>query len=292
MIRSMTGYGKAEVAADGVQTSVEIRTVNHRYGEVSVKMPRQLLQYEHEIRKQVSGRLKRGKIDVFIQREELSGGDAAPVADLALAKQYLEAYGAIQQAFGLKDDLTLSFVASQKDVVQYRASGGGEEQGADGLMAAVEGALEALDSMRRREGDALSLDLQGRRLQLAALLERVELRAPAVVSEYAERLRNRLAQLAADVQLEPARVTQEIALMADRCDITEEIVRFKSHLRQFDDTLKLQEPVGRKLDFIMQELNREVNTIGSKANDGEMAGIVVELKAELEKIREQIQNIE
>ncbi len=292
MIRSMTGYGKAEVAAGGVQTTVEIRTVNHRYGEVSIKMPRLLLEFEHEVKKRVSSRLKRGKIEVFIQREDLSGTESAPVVNLALAKRYVDAFGGMQQAFGLKDDLTLSFIASQKDVVQFRAQGNGDDGGNQSLMGAIEDALDALDAMRRREGDALELDLRERRRNLAAMLDRVERRAPLVVNEYADRLRTRLAQLAADCSLDPARVTQEIALMADRCDISEEIVRFKSHLQQFDETLVLQEPVGRKLDFIMQELNREVNTIGSKANDAEMAGFVVDLKAELEKIREQIQNIE
>jgi uncharacterized protein (TIGR00255 family) len=177
-------------------------------------------------------------------------------------------------------------------VVQFRAEASGDDQGSESLMSAVEGALDALDAMRLREGDALEEDLRGRRRNLATMLDMVEQRAPAVVSEYAERLRGRLAQLVADCPLDPARVTQEIALMADRCDISEEIVRFKSHVQQFDETLALQEPVGRKLDFIMQELNREVNTIGSKANDAAMAGFVVELKAELEKIREQIQNVE
>jgi uncharacterized protein (TIGR00255 family) len=288
----MTGYGKAEITVGGVQTTVEIRTVNHRYGEVSVKLPRPLLQFESEIRKRVSSRLKRGKIEVFIQREDLSGADASPVVNLALAKRYVDAFGGMQQAFGLKGDLTLSFIASQKDVVQFRAEASGDDQGGESLMSAVEWALDALDAMRLREGDALEQDLRGRRLNLATMLAMVEQRAPAVVSEYADRLRARLAQLAADCSLDPARVTQEIAIMADRCDISEEIVRFKSHVQQFDETLALQEPVGRKLDFIMQELNREVNTIGSKANDAAMAGFVVELKAELEKIREQIQNVE
>lgn len=292
MIRSMTGYGKYETTAHGVQTTVEIRAVNHRYGEVSIKLPRPLMQFEHEIRKRVSSRLKRGKIDIFIQHEDLTGAEAAPMVNLALAKRYLDAFHGLQQALGLKDDLTLSFVASQKDVVQFRAEGANEEEGGEHLLGAVAGALDAIDVMRLREGEALERDIRDRRRTLAELLEMVVRRSPLVVSEYTERLRTRLAQLADDCSIDPGRLAQEIALMADRSDISEEIVRFRSHLHQFDEALGLEEPVGRKLDFIVQELNRETNTIGSKANDAEMAGLVVELKAELEKIREQIQNIE
>ena len=292
MIKSMTGYGKAEVESANGRVVVEIRSVNHRYGEISVKLPRLFLPFENDIKKTVGQRLKRGKIEVFIQREETSGGTTGLVVNLPLARSYYKAFTSIREALGLSEEVSLSLIAAQKDVLGVGDAAVAPESVPEELMTAVQGAADSLDAMRLREGEALLEDLRKRRSLLTILIERVALRAPIVVTDFAVKLKERLAQLAGDSSVPEERLAQEMAIMADRSDITEELVRFNSHLQQYDEALDLNEPVGRKLDFLLQEINREVNTIGSKANDAEIAACVVEMKAELEKIREQVQNIE
>lgn len=292
MIRSMTGYGKADAATTGGRIIAEIRSVNHRYGEIFIKLPRSFMAFENEVRKCVAGRLKRGKIEVFIQQEGGGGPGALPVLNVPLARAYHEAFVRMKEELGLDDPVSLTLIASQRDVLGAGESEELIESLREELLAAVGKAVDSLEAMRLREGAALMEDLQERRATLSALIGRVAERAPQVVAEAGKRLKERVAQLTGESGVDEGRLAQEIAFMADRGDITEELVRFGSHLRQFDETLLLEEPVGRKLDFLLQELNREVNTIGSKANDAEIAAIVVQLKAELEKIREQVQNIE
>ncbi len=292
MIKSMTGYGKAEMAAGNGRNVVEVRSVNHRYGEISVKLPRALLSMEHAVRKCVAESVKRGKVEVFVQREGVVDTAALPKMNLTLARAYHEAFTSLKEALGLEDRVSLGLIATQKDVV---VAGEGEAQGEsalDDVLAVVRKAVDSLDAMRLREGALLMEDVRSRRETLATLLAAIRNRAPVAVAESAIRLRERVAQLSADAGVDEGRLAQEIAIMADRCDITEELVRFESHLQQLDETLLADEPVGRKLDFLMQELNREANTMGSKANDAEITACVVELKAELEKVREQVQNIE
>jgi uncharacterized protein (TIGR00255 family) len=291
MIKSMTGYGKAEVSLEIDHITIEIRSVNHRYCEISVKLPRPLICFENDIRKTVAERLKRGKIDVFVQLDAVSA-EQAPVVNVALAKAYHRAFSSLQEELGLEDPVPLSLILSQKDVLEVSDIEDRAEDMREGLLSAVASAVTAVESMRLREGSELGDDLRRRRSNLSCLIERISGRAPSVPVEYAEKLKARLAQFDAENLPDDARLAQEIAFMADRCDITEELVRFGSHLSQFDTALESGEPVGRKLDFLMQEMGREVNTIGSKANDGEISACVVELKAELEKIREQVQNIE
>ena len=292
MIKSMTGYGKGESVHEGGRFIVELRCVNHRYGEVTVKLPRALMQFENEIKKRVAERLVRGKIDVFIQVEN-AVALGVPTANLPLARGYLKAFNSIKDALGLEGEVKLSLIASQRDVVTVAAEAEAslEEMPAE-LTAALEEALRRVDEMRLFEGESLFADFKKRREVLAQLIGRVAARSPMVVAEYAERLKERISQLLTDGALPEERLALEVAILADKCDITEELVRLESHLRQFDETLTRDEPVGRKLDFLLQEINREVNTIGSKANDAQIASVVVELKAELEKIREQVQNIE
>ena len=292
MIKSMTGYGKAEFDAGTCRLIVEIRSVNHRYGEIFVKLPRLFLPFENDIKKSVSQRLKRGKIEVFVQREEAVAGGAAPAVNLPLARSYYRAFSSIREALGLAEEVSLALIAAQKDVIGVGETVSAPESVPEELVAAVQRAADSLDAMRQREGAALLEDLLNRRSLLSVIIGRVAARAPQVVAEFAARIKERVAQLAIDSAVTEDRLAQEVAIMADRCDITEELVRFNSHLQQFDETLRLNEPVGRKLDFLLQEINREVNTIGSKANDAEIALCVVELKAELERIREQVQNIE
>jgi len=292
MIKSMTGYGKGESAYAGGRIVVELRSVNHRYGEISVKLPRSLMPFENEIKKRVAERLSRGKIDVFIQMEN-GGALGVPTANLPLARSYYRAFSAIREALGLSDEVGLALVASQRDVVSVTAEAEAAlEEIPQELLQALDEGLARVDEMRLFEGESLLADFTKRRELLGELIARVAGRAPSVVAEYAVRLKERILALTAESGLPEERVALEVALLADKCDITEELVRLESHLRQFDETLGRGEPVGRKLDFLLQEINREVNTIGSKANDAEIAACVVELKGELEKIREQVQNVE
>ena len=292
MIKSMTGYGKAESAYATGKIIVELRCVNHRYGEVTVKLPRVLMQFENEIKKRVSEKLSRGKIDVFIQLEgAVSLG--VPSANLPLARGYYKAFNAITEALGLREEVSLNLIASQRDVISIAAESEAPLEEIPGeLVGALEEALRKVDEMRLFEGESLMADFQKRRETLSQLIGKVAERSPQVVTEYAAKLKERIAQLCSESGLPEDRIALEVALLADKCDITEELVRLESHLRQFDETLTRNEPVGRKLDFLLQEINREVNTIGSKANDSQIAANVVELKAELERIREQVQNVE
>ena len=292
MIKSMTGYGKGESAWAGGRFIVELRSVNHRYGEISVKLPRALMPFESEIKKRVAEKLSRGKIDVFIQMEG-AGAAGVPSANLPLARAYYRAFTGIQEALGLAGEVTLELLASQRDVIAVSAEAEAAlEEIPQELLAALDAAIVRVDEMRSFEGESLLADFLRRREFLNEQIGRVTARAPSVVADYAARLKERILVLCSESSLPEERIALEVALLADKCDITEELVRLESHLRQFDETLLRCEPVGRKLDFLLQEINREVNTVGSKANDAEIAACVVELKGELEKIREQVQNIE
>jgi uncharacterized protein (TIGR00255 family) len=291
MIRSMTGYGKAETFYERGRISVEIRSVNHRYGEISIRLPRNLACFENEAKKIVAERLKRGKIELFVQHEV--GIESSPLAvNLPLARAYHDAFSELKTTLGLADEITLSLLAAQKDVLTSYDNCIVDESLRAALMAAVTDAVASLDAMRMQEGGALLEDLSKRRGAVSTVTGYVAKRAPEVVSEYAQKLKDRLAQFDLDRTIDAERLAQEVAIMADRCDITEELVRLNSHFNQFDAALSLAEPVGRKLDFLLQEMGREINTIGSKANDAEITYHVVELKTEIEKIREQVQNIE
>jgi uncharacterized protein (TIGR00255 family) len=292
MIKSMTGYGKGDAVSEQGSFLVEIRSVNHRYGEVSVRMPRAFLSQENEIKRLVSALLKRGKIDVTVQWEESSGVDSIPQVNRELALGYCETFRQLSGELGLPGEVPLALILAQKGVLRDSGTTVDEAGLLPQLTGAVRSALTAIDSMRTREGEALASDLLARRRQVAEWVEQIRERTPLMVAEYQQKLAARLEQLLGDVELDPARLAQEVALLADRCDITEELVRLNSHFAQFDEALRLKEAVGRKLDFLMQEMNREVNTIGSKANDAAIASLVIQVKAEMEKMREQVQNVE
>jgi uncharacterized protein (TIGR00255 family) len=287
----MTGYGKAEILGQEGKFAVEVRSVNHRYGEVSVKLPRQMLALEGEIRRRVTDRFKRGKIDLFVQFEPAAGSVPPPVANLALARAYHEAFNQVRESLGSNEPVPLEIVLSQRDIFTQEASVD-PLAGVDDFNGALVAALDSLESMRLREGEQLAREIGGRISLVNELVEKVAARAPVAVTANGERLRERIVRLLGETPLDEARLAQEVAILADRMEITEELVRLRSHFKQFHATLALDEPVGRKLDFLLQEMNREVNTIGSKANDAEIAAMVVELKSEMEKVREQVQNIE
>jgi uncharacterized protein (TIGR00255 family) len=288
----MTGYGKGEAVSPKGAFTVEIRSVNHRYGEVSVRMPRPFLALENDIKRQISEYLKRGKIDVSVQWDEASGVETVPQLNGELAKGYFDSFSHLSRELGLTTEVPLALVLSQKGVLRDVATVIEDTEFLPQLMEAVKSACLAIDAMRSREGGVLATDLLARRSQIADWVHQVSERTPLMVAEYQQKLSARLEQLLGSTDLDPGRLAQEVALLADRCDITEELVRLASHFIQFDEALGLKEPVGRKLDFLMQEMNREVNTIGSKANDAIIAGLVIQIKAEMEKMREQVQNVE
>jgi uncharacterized protein (TIGR00255 family) len=292
MLKSMTGYGKGEASTPNGNYLVEIRSVNHRYGEISVRMPRSFYAFENEVKRQAASVLKRGKIDMSVQWDETAAANTAPQLDMAVARSYYDAYSRLAKELNLPQDAAPSFIMSQKGVMKEVAGAVDETELLPMLLVAVQAAVAALDGMRIREGEALADDLQGRRLQIAEWSRQIGERTPQVVLEYRQKLKARLDQLLEGAEMDESRLAQEVALLADRCDITEELVRLASHFNQFDGALRSSEPVGRKLDFLMQEMNREVNTIGSKSNDAGITNLVVQIKAEMEKMREQVQNVE
>jgi uncharacterized protein (TIGR00255 family) len=292
MIKSMTGYGKGRAGAEGGSLTVEIKSVNHRYCEVGVKAPRSLLALEAEIRKRVGERLKRGKIDVFINQEFSDANAVVPMLNRPLAAAYVELFAQMRSEFALGGEIPLSLLASQKEVVVLRESEPDEDRARTFLAEALTTALDQLEKMRLAEGSATLDDMQARIDLVEETLGRIEERSAVVPREWQEKLKERLARLTGDLEIDPQRMAQELALFADRCDISEELSRFRSHLQQFRALFQVAEPVGRQMDFLVQELNRETNTMGSKSNDAELTRLVVAIKAELERIREQVQNIE
>ncbi|MCD6582501.1 MAG: YicC family protein [Desulfuromusa sp.] len=291
MIKSMTGYGRGQAQVAGLSFSVEIKAVNHRYGDVSIKSPRFLAPLESKIKKQVLAVLKRGKIDLFISQEHTSSLANKPVIDELVAKSYVEAFKKLQEISGLPGDISLEFLAAQKDVLVLEDVEFAQDDLWGCLSQAINNALDSIQGMRQKEGAATAVDINNRLSLLSQSMVTIEQSAALVPIEWQQKLQERLARLQVNGG-DPQRVAQEIAIFADRCDISEEITRVNSHLDQFHDLLQQQEPVGRQLDFLVQELNREANTMGSKSNDATLTRHVVALKSELEKIREQVQNIE
>ena len=292
MLKSMTGYGKGEAATPHGSFLVEIRSVNHRYGEISVRLPRAFYPLENDVKRLASALLKRGKIDISVQWDETTAANAAPQLDMAVARGYYEAYTRLAKELNLPQDAAPSYIMSLKGVMKEMAVPVDETELQPQLLAAVQSAVAALDGMRNREGEVLADDLKARRRQIAEWSALIGERTPQMVIEYRQKLKARLDQLLDGVDMDENRLSQEVALLADRCDITEELVRLASHFSQFDEALVSSEPVGRKLDFLMQEMNREVNTIGSKSNDAGITNLVIQIKAEMEKMREQVQNVE
>jgi uncharacterized protein (TIGR00255 family) len=291
-MKSMTGYGKGQGRNGGLALTVEIKTVNHRFGDISVKAPRFLMSFENDIKKRVAERLKRGKIDIFISQDLSESLTVVPVLNGPLAESYMNLFRAMETSFDLQGGISLSLLAQQRDVILMEEAVP-DPQGVGACLAqALDQALAAVEQMRGVEGTATREDVETRLQQVEDLLLQIRERSPLVVEEWRQKLHQRLERFAAEIEVDQQRLAQEVALFADRCDISEEIVRFISHLKQFRDLLQNDEPVGRQLDFLVQELNRETNTMGSKSNDAQLTGVVVQIKAELEKIREQVQNVE
>lgn len=292
-MHSMTGYGKGNSITDSARYTAEIKTVNHRYTDVSVKLPRALMFLENEVKKWVANVLHRGKVDVYISRDSDAAEALRPQLNSEVAQAYVQVYQELIERFGLAQDVPISMLAAQKDVIVMSEPEIDASNAREGLKHAVDEALEATVQMRRAEGKSMEEDIVARLRTLEDLLHAIELRTPQVVEEWQQKLHKRLDNLLQEAdEVDPQRLAQEVAVFADRCDISEEVVRFNSHIAQMRDLLTRDGAIGRQMDFLLQELNREANTMGSKSNDAELTRNVVALKAELEKIREQVQNIE
>ena len=292
MIKSMTGFGRGEYTHDGKEFTVEIKTVNHRYSDVFIKMPRQLGFLEDKIRNLVGKAISRGKIDVFITYYNHSDDSKYVTFDEPLAKTYISAVEALRDKFGLRDDISVSLISKYPDVLKVEQNEEDEEILWSMLKIAVDNALESLITMRENEGEGLKNVLLDRATYIEGIIAEISKHAPDVPKEYKQKLEARIKDLLEQQTIDENRLAMEVAVFADRCSIDEELVRLASHISQMREALSMDQPVGRKLDFLIQEMNREINTIGSKANDLAITKNVVELKSEIEKIREQIQNIE
>ncbi len=292
MTRSMTGFGRGEYKSEKQDFLIEIKTVNHRYSDLFLKLPRQLSFLEDKVRETISKSISRGKIDVYVSYDEHGDDSRSVQIDEPLAKAYIKSIETLRDNFNLRDDISVSLVARFPDVLKIEKTEVDEDETWQGFKKALDAALESLVKMREVEGEGLKKDMVERASYIKGIVKIIEDYSPQVVRDYKQKLENRLKELLDQQVVDESRIAMEVAIFADRCSINEELVRLNSHIKQFKQTLDMDQPVGRKLDFLVQEMNREINTIGSKANDIEIAKHVVEIKSEIEKIREQVQNIE
>ena len=292
LIKSMTGYGRAVETVNGREFSVELRSVNNRYLDCSVRLPRLLSFGEDAVKQAVKHSISRGKVDVFISVRSEGGDDTKVTLNQGVLEGYLAAMRQMVADYGVQDDISVSTVSRLPDVFLVEKPEVDEEQLLSDLLSVVNKALERYDAMRRTEGEALDRDLRSRGQTILELVSKVEEGNAQTVIDYRTRLENKLREVLENTSIDESRILTEAAIFADKVAVDEETVRLRSHLQQMNTMLNGGGAVGRKLDFLLQEMNRETNTIGSKCTDVRLARIVVDIKAELEKIREQTQNIE
>ena len=291
-IRSMTGYGRGENITQERKFTVEMRAVNHRYNDMTIKLPRSLAGLEDKIKKRIMQDVFRGKTDVYVSFESFSAEDVEVRLNEALAAEYLERLYLLEKMFALRGADKLALVAKFPDVITVEKAQQEEELIWDALSPALDEAVEKFVAMRTQEGENLKNDILSKGEHIRELLSVVRERSPLVVQEYQERLNNRLKELLGGVEIDPQRLATEVAVFADRGCVDEEMTRLESHLGQLRTILEGGGQAGRKLDFLVQEMNRETNTIASKANDLTIVQTTIEMKSEIEKIREQVQNLE
>ena len=292
MIKSMTGYGRAVEMVNGREFTVELRSVNNRYLDCTVKMPRSLSFAEEAVKQAVKSAVSRGKVDVYISVKSETADDTRITLNTAVLEGYLAAMRQMVTEFGVKDDISVSAVSRLPEVFTVEKPEVDEEQLKADLLSVVAKALAGYNAMRETEGKALDADLRSRGNTILELVSNVEAGNGQTVIDYRTRLENKLKEVLANTSIDESRILTEAAIFADKVAVDEETVRLRSHLEQMNTMLTTGGAVGRKLDFLLQEMNREANTIGSKCTDVRLARIVVDIKAELEKIREQTQNIE
>ncbi|CEN26451.1 YicC/YloC family endoribonuclease [Paraclostridium sordellii] len=293
MAISMTGFGRGEYKNDNYHFIVECRTINHKYVDINVRLPRKISFLEDKIRNIVKDYVKRGRVDLYIKLDLIGSEDVNLKFDEKLASQYVNILNNIKSTFDLNDDITVMNIAKFPDIIKCEEKEEDTDLLWEMLKLALAESLKNLKEMRCEEGIKLSNDIDARCDLLKDYIEDVEKYSYNVVNEYKEKLNSRIAEILENPSLvDENRLAQEVAIYADKCSITEEIVRFKSHITQLKKAIHKDESIGRKIDFLIQEMNRETNTIGSKSSDLNITNLVVEIKSELEKIREQIQNIE
>ena len=291
MLHSMTAFGRGEAGADGYRFTIELRTLNHRFCDIRIKLPRKYSDFEEDIKKRVSSKFSRGRIEVSVLADDTLDKVQHLTVDTELAKTYKRLLLILQEELGLQGDLRLESLLNFRDLFAFQEDEESREKAWSVVETALDQAVSGCLLMRQEEGEAIARDLSGRLNQLEVLTGEVETRAPLVVDDARDRLQKRIQDLL-ETELDETRLAQEVAFFAEKSDITEEVVRLQSHIQQFRDLLEASGPRGRQLEFLLQEMHREVNTIGSKANDLEIAQKVIQMKTELERFREQIQNVE
>ncbi|MCI7472583.1 MAG: YicC family protein [Clostridiales bacterium] len=292
MVKSMTGYGRGEANLSGRPITVELRSVNNRYLDCTVKLPRIYVFAEDAVKSRVQSRISRGKVDVYITIGPSANGDVAISVNKPVADGYYAALKDLRDTYGLRDDISVSLLSRFQDVFLVEKTQEDLEALSADICAVLDLALDDFDAMRTREGEKLCQDVRSRAATIEGLVSKVEKRSPGIVADYRAKLAARMNEVLQNTQIDESRILTEAAIYADKVAVDEETVRLRSHLSQLDHMLGQGGAIGRKLDFLIQEFNREANTIGSKCSDIETAGYVVDIKAEIEKIREQIQNIE
>lgn len=292
MIKSMTGYGGGKCTAAEYELSVELKSVNNRFADISVRTPKGFMFAEEAVKSAVQSRISRGKIDVFVTLTGAGQSESTVVVNEALAAEYASAVALLADRLGLSAEISAYSISRYPDVLTLEKKEIDKDEALKNLLSALEQALSEHDAMRTREGERLKDDLLSRLETIEKLVGKVEERSPQTVAEYRQRLGEKMREVLENAQLDENRILTEAAIFADKVAVDEETVRLRSHISQMREMLSGSGPVGRKLDFIVQELNREVNTIGSKCNDGEITSWVLDMKSEIEKIREQVQNIE
>ena len=292
MLRSMTGFGSGTATSGSETLTVELRSVNHKFCEVKVRVPRELNALEGSLQKQVKDRLARGAVDVVVRRASRTASGVVPQVDVSLAREYRRAWSELAKALELPDTVTVKDIATQMNVIRLEEPQVSLEDAGKAAEAAMTLALEAIGKMREKEGVALSNDLTSRLQLVATWVGEVKVLAPQAIETYRTRLSERIAELSKGLAVDPQRLAQEVAFFAERTDVAEEMTRLSSHLVQFNELLSSKEPSGRKMDFLVQEMHREVNTTGSKSQHADISSRIMQLKAELERIREQVQNVE
>ena len=292
MIKSMTGYGSAKGTVEGLNISVELKSVNNRYLDTSVRLPRSFLFAEDAVKTAVQRHISRGKVDVFVTVDSSEAGDMTVKVNEGLLRGYMEAIHSIAREYELPEDLSALAVSRFPDVLSVEKKDLDAEAISAGIVEITEQALKDFDAMRLREGEKLRDDVLARLDEIARLVSAVEEAAPRTVADYRARLEAKMAEVLGSAGIDENRILAEAAIFADHIAVDEETVRLRSHMSQLDTMIRGNSPTGRKIDFLIQEFNREANTIGSKCQNSEIAHTVVDLKSEIEKIREQIQNIE
>lgn len=292
MIRSMTGYGSAKGTVEGLEITVELKSVNNRYLDTSVRLPRSFLFAEEAIKSEVQSHISRGKVDVFISVDSSAAGDMTVKVNEPLLRGYIEAIRHISEEYSLANDMTALSVSRFPDVLSVEKKDLDAEAISAGICAVAEEALRDFDAMRQREGAKLRDDVLSRLETIDRLVSAVETEAPKTVAEYRKRLEQKMQEVLGATGIDENRILAEAAIFADHIAVDEETVRLRSHMSQLTTMINGNSPTGRKIDFLIQEFNREANTIGSKCQNSQIAHVVVDLKSEIEKIREQIQNIE